>query len=331
MNDPNYGDKKQVIETQLMNTGMVAAIGNSTGPLTVIWNNTSGYDWPGKDPASDSKFAGCGVSEGFGKAVGWQVLAGRDFSAMFATDSAESIIINEAAAKYMRLKDPVGTRLSDLDNTGKIKWTKTIIGVVKDLVMESPYEPVRPTLYFYTEYGDILHLKLNPAVSASVAIPKIKAVVESILPTAIFDYKFVDEEYAYKFSQEVRIGKLSSVFAVIAIFISCLGLFGLASFVAEQRTKEIGIRKVMGASVSNLWQLLSKDFVVLVIISCFIAVPIGYYMMNNWLQQYQYRTNLPWWIFALTCMTAILITLITVSFQSVRAAKMNPVKSLRSE
>ena len=331
MNDPNYEDKKQVIETQLMNTGMVAAIGNSTGPLTAIWNNTGGYDWPGKDPAADSKFAGCGVSEGFGKAVGWQIVAGRDFSKMFATDSSESIIINEAAAKYMRLKDPVGIKLTDLDNSGKIKWTKTIIGVVKDLVMESPYEPVRPTLYFYSMYGSMLHLKLNPSVSASVAIPKIKAVVESVLPTALFDYKFVDEEYARKFSQEVRIGKLSGVFAVIAIFISCLGLFGLASFVAEQRTKEIGIRKVMGASVSNLWQLLSKDFVVLVVISCFIAIPIGYYMMNNWLQQYNYRTNLPWWIFALTCVAAIVITLITVSFQSVRAAKMNPVKSLRSE
>jgi len=250
--------------------------------------------------------------------------AGRDFSAMFATDSSQSIIINEAAAKYIHLKDPVGIKLTDLDNTGKIKWTKTIIGIVKDLVMESPYEPVRPTLYFYSVYGSMLHLKLSPAVSASVAIPKIKAVVESVLPTALFDYKFVDEEYARKFIQEVRVGKLSGVFAVIAIFISCLGLFGLASFVAEQRTKEIGIRKVMGASVLNLWQLLSKDFIVLVVISCFIAMPIGYYIMNNWLQQYKYRTNLPWWIFALTCVAAIVITLITVSFQSIRAAKMNP-------
>jgi putative ABC transport system permease protein len=331
MSDPNYQNKKKVIETQLMNTGMVAAIGNSTGPLTAIWNNTGGYDWPGKDPAADSKFAGCGVSEGFGKAVGWQIVSGRDFSPMFATDSSESIIINEAAARYMHLKDPIGIKLTDLDNTGKVKWTKSIIGVAKDLVMESPYDPVRPTLYSYSRHGNILHLKLNPLVSASVAIPKIKAVVESVLPTAIFDYKFIDEEYARKFSQEVRIGKLSGVFAVIAIFISCLGLFGLASFVAEQRTKEIGIRKVMGASVSYLWQLLSKDFVVLVVISCFIAMPIGYYMLNNWLQQYNYRTNLPWWIFALTCLAAIVITLITVSFQSIRAAKMNPVKSLRSQ
>ena len=331
MNDPNYEEKKLVIETQLMNTGMVAAIGNSSGPLTAIWNNTGGYVWPGKDPADDSKFAGCGVNEGFGKAVGWQVVAGRDFSKFFATDSSESIIINEAAAKYMHLKDPVGIKLTDLDNAGKVKWTKTIIGVVRDLVMESPYDPVRPTLYSYSRYGSMLHLKLNPSVSASVAIPKIKAVVESVLPTALFDYKFVDEEYGRKFNQEIRIGKLSGVFAVIAIFISCLGLFGLASFVAEQRTKEIGIRKVMGASVSNLWQLLSKDFVVLVVISCFIAIPIGYYIMNNWLQEYNYRTNLPWWIFALTCAAAIVITLITVSFQSIRAATMNPVKSLRSQ
>jgi putative ABC transport system permease protein len=331
MNDPNYAGKRQVLETQLINTGMVAAIGNSTGPLTAIWNNTGGYDWPGKDPADDSKFAGCGVSPGFGKAVGWQIIAGRDFSTMLATDSSESIIINEAAAKYMHLKNPVGIKLTDLDNAGKVKWSKTIIGIVKDLVMESPYEPVRPTLYSYSLNGSMLHLKLNPSVSASVAIPAIKKVVESVLPTALFDYKFVDEEYARKFNQEVRIGKLSGVFAAIAIFISCLGLFGLALFIAEQRTKEIGIRKTMGASVSNLWQLLSRDFVVLVIIACFIAMPVGYYMMNNWLQQYNYRTNLPWWIFALTGVAAIVITLITVSFQSVRAAKMNPVKSLRSQ
>jgi ABC-type antimicrobial peptide transport system permease subunit len=147
----------------------------------------------------------------------------------------------------------------------------------------------------------------------------------------LFDYEFVDEEYALKFGQEERIGKLAGIFSVLAIFISCLGLFGLASYVAEQRTKEIGIRKVMGASVSSLWQMLSKDFVVLVLISCFLAMPVGYYVMDGWLQKYEYRVELSWWIFAATTVAALVITLLTVSYQAVKAALMNPVKSLRSE
>ena len=142
-----------------------------------------------------------------------------------------------------------------------------------------------------------MHIRINPAVSASTALPKIRQAIEKIAPTALFDYKFVDEEYANKFSQEERIGKLSGVFSILAIFISCLGIFGMASFVASQRTKEIGIRKVLGASVTNLWRMLSKDFVILVLISCFIAIPIGYYLMNDWLEKFNYRTEIPWWIF----------------------------------
>jgi ABC-type antimicrobial peptide transport system permease subunit len=146
-----------------------------------------------------------------------------------------------------------------------------------------------------------------------------------------FDYYFADEQYARKFSSEVRIGKLSTVFAALAIFISCLGLFGLASFVAEQRTKEIGIRKIVGASTYSLWQMLSKDFVVLVVIACVIAIPVAYYYLTGWLQQYEYRTQISWWVFAVTGAGALLVTLLTVSYQAIRAAMMNPVKSLRSE
>lgn len=150
-------------------------------------------------------------------------------------------------------------------------------------------------------------------------------------PAAPFEYKFVDEEYARKFGNEERVGRLASFFAILAILISCLGIFGLASFVAEQRTKEIGVRKVMGASVVNLWGMLSKDFVVLVIISFFIAMPTAYYFMNNWLQKYEYRTGIAWWIFAASGIGALLITLLTVSYQSIKAALANPVNSLRSE
>jgi len=162
-------------------------------------------------------------------------------------------------------------------------------------------------------------------------MPKIEAVLKQLVPTASFNYKFVDQEYGHKFAQEERIGKLATVFAVLAILISCLGLFGLVSFVAEQRTKEIGIRKILGATVANLWQMLSKDFVVLVLISCFIAGPIAWYFMNQWLQKYNYHTEISWWIFASSGAGALIITLLTVSFQAIKAALMDPVKSLRSE
>jgi len=332
MNDPGYKGKQDVLRTELMRTGVVSEVATSSSPLTAVNNITNGYQWLEKDPNLDAEFAICNVTRDFGKTVGWELVAGRDFSNEFSRDSLNAIIVNEAAVNYMGLKNPVGQEFTDVDEFGNEKWTRTIIGVVKDLVMESPYEPVRQTLYYFNDNASRqLQIKINPAVSASVALPKIEAVLSKVVPSALFDYKFVDEEYARKFSQEERIGKLSGIFALLAIFISCLGLFGLASYVAEQRTKEIGIRKVMGATVSNLWQMLSKDFVVLVVISCFIAIPMAYYFMNSWLQKYQYRTEISWWIFLVTSIVALMITLLTVSFQAVKAALMNPVNSLRSE
>ena len=206
------------------------------------------------------------------------------------------------------------------------------LGVVKDMIKASPFEPTYPSIIFLSEEEPHwLFIKINPQVSASEALSKIEAVFKELVPSAPFNYRFVDEEYAAKFVAEERIGKLAAVFAVLAIFISCLGLFGLASYVAEQRTKEIGIRKVLGASVAQLWQLLSKDFVILVIISCLIAIPIAYYFLHKWLQNYEYRTELSWWVFVAAGMGALFITLTTVSFQSIKAALANPVDSLRSE
>jgi ABC-type antimicrobial peptide transport system permease subunit len=176
-----------------------------------------------------------------------------------------------------------------------------------------------------------MHVKLRPDVSAPEAISKIEGVLKKIVPSALFDYNFVDEQYDWKFAQEQRIGKLSGFFAVLAIFISGLGLFGLASFVAEQRTKEIGIRKVVGASVFSLWRLLSKDFVFLVMISCVLSIPVAYYYMDGWLQRYQYHTEITWGVFVIAIGTAVILTLLTVSFQAIKAALANPVKSLRSE
>ncbi len=329
LQDPNFQGKQEITRSLLQKTGVVEDVAYSQSPLTAIYTNSGGFTWEGRDPNVDNDFALCRISHSYGKTVGWHLIDGRDFSSAFLTDSS-AIIINEAAAKYMKLQNPVGEFITHESSPEKFK----IIGVVKDLIMQSPYEPVKQSFFIlnrrWQELGQV-NIKLKPTAVANTAIPKIEAVFKDIVPTAPFDYKFVDEEYAVKFSQEQRIGKLSSFFAILAIFISCLGLFGLASFVAEQRTKEIGIRKVVGASVFNLWQLLSKDFIVLVIVSCFIAIPIAYYYMNEWLQKYQYRTTISWWIFAASMGGALLITLLTVSFQAIKAAIANPVKSLRTE
>lgn len=332
LNDPNYKGKEQVIKTELLRTGMVSKVATSSSELTGINAFGSGFEWKGKNPNRDVEFIFCNVSPDFGKTVGWELVAGRDFSRDFATDTTEAIIISEAAASSMGLENPVGEQLVAVDEFGHPEWSKTIIGVVKDIIMESPYEPAKPTLYYFNEHAaHVLHIRINPEVSAPTALSTIEATLGKIVPTASFDYMFVDEEYGQKFSQEIRLGKLSGIFAALAIFISCLGLFGLASFVAEQRTKEIGIRKVVGASVFNLWKMLSTDFVVLVIISCGIAIPIAYYFLSKWLQQYEYRTEIPWWIWVSTIVAALVITLLTVSYQTLKAAFTNPVQSLKSE
>lgn len=219
---------------------------------------------------------------------------------------------------------------------GKIvKWNDRefkIIGVVKDLLMESPFKAVKQTTYML-DYENVnwIDLKLSSKYSFSESIAKAEMVFKKFLPNVPFDYEFADQTHAGKFASEERIGTLSGIFAALAVFISCLGLFGLASFVAEQRTKEIGIRKVLGASVMGLWQMLSKDFVLLVMISCAIAIPVAYYLLDNWLQSYEYRTEISWLTFMIPVLGAVSITLATVSYQAIKAAMMNPVKSLRSE
>ncbi|HEX6847070.1 MAG TPA: FtsX-like permease family protein, partial [Chitinophagaceae bacterium] len=193
--------------------------------------------------------------------------------------------------------------------------------------------PVRPTLYHIEADTNMWNtiLRLNPAQSAQQSISKIEQVWKKYVPEVPFDYKFVDEEFGRKFLDEERLGKLASYLGVLAIFISCLGLFGMASFVAEQRTKEIGIRKVLGASVTNLWGLLSKEFLLLVIISCIIAAPVAYLWARDWLTNYDYRIEIKWIVFVMAALAALAITLLTVSFQAIKAAVSNPVKSLRTE
>jgi predicted permease len=328
-NDPNYDGKLETLRNELLNSGVVTDMVTSTSPLTAVWNNIGGFNWKGKDPEMPSDFSVTNVSPDFGKMVGWEFKDGRDFSRDLITDSS-SIVINETAANYLGLKNPVGEMITTTYDAQS--WQ--IIGVIKDMIMTSPYEPEKRAFFFlHNRYSQPtqIHIKIKPTESAAVAIPKIESVFKKIVPSASFDYKFVDDEYAEKFSQEMRIGKLATVFATLAIIISCLGLFGLASYVAEQRTKEIGVRKVLGASVFNLWKMLSKDFVVLVMIAVIISIPIATYFMNNWLLSFNYRTDISPWVFALAGSGALLITLLTVSYQSIKAAKGNPVKSLRSE
>lgn len=332
MNDPAIKQKVQTLKTELLNSGAVHGVALSSSPLTELWNITGGYNWPGKDPNMEGEFAMCLVDQNYGKTINWKIIEGRDFSEDIASDTIDAIIVNRAAAKYMGLDDPIGQQLIDLDEYGAFKWSKTIIGVVDDVVMSSPYEPVLQTIYYYRpEMFAHLQMRIHPTQSATEALPKIKSVFDKVVPATLFEYSFVDEEYGQKFSQEERIGKLAGVFSFLAIVISCLGLFGLASFVAEQRTKEIGIRKVMGASVTTLWKMLTKDFALLVVIACVIAGPIGYRLMTSWLEKFEYRTEISVWVFVVTCVSAIVITLITVSYQSIKAATMNPVNSLRTE
>ncbi len=330
MTSPDFHGKYDVLRTALLNTGAVTEIAESSGPPTDVWNSNGGFDWQGKDPAFIAEFATMTVTPGYGKTVGWQFVKGKDFVEGVDSDSS-GFVLNEAAAALLSFENPIGEVIRWNSPYGTNASSFTVIGVIKDMVMKSPYSEVQPTVFYLGDNRNWINIRINPQTSVSDAVAKIEIVFKKLIPAVPFDYKFADEEYALKFAAEKRIGKLASVFSVLAIVISCLGLFGLASFVAEQRTKEIGIRKVVGASVYQLWSVLSKDFVILVLISSFIASPLAYYYVNNWLQQYQYRTEISWWFFGITTLGILMITLLTVSFQAIKAAMMNPVKSLRSE
>jgi putative ABC transport system permease protein len=328
MNTPELQSANyETLRNELLNTGAVENLCKSNSPVTQTWSNQIGFNWEGKDPKAEPLFGMNSVSIDYGKTVGMKLKAGRDFSRNFKSDST-AVILNEAAAKIIGFKDPVGKFIQWNDDK---KTPTKIIGVVQDMISGSPFKPERPAFYYLSGWYNIYTVRLKTSSSASAALEKVGTVFKKINPGSPFEYTFVDEDFGRKFASEERIGKLATFFAILAIFISCLGLFGLASFVAEQRTKEIGVRKVLGASVFDLWKLLSKDFVFLVLIACLVAVPISYYYLDNWLQKYEYRTQISWWIFGISALGALTITLLTVSYQAIRAALSNPVKSLRTE
>ena len=322
----DYEGKYNLLKNELKNRNAIVEMAESSSPLTAAFNSNDGFSWDGKDPSFNAEFANFYITHDYGRTVDWEIIEGRDFSREFTSDST-AYVINEAAVKYMGLENPIGKI---------IKWSNSehkIIGVVKNMLSESPYELVKHAIYMidYVYNTNYIILKLNPDKSASESLTIIEDVFTEFVPEVPFEYEFVNQNYAKKFAEMERIGKLSGIFSLLAIFISCLGLIGLTSFMAEQRTKEIGIRKVLGASLMNIWAMLSKDFMGLVLISVLIATPIAWYFMSQWLQSYTYRTEISWWIFAIAGMAAFLITVLIISYQAIRAAISDPIKSLRTE
>ena len=315
------------IRRELQQTGAITDLAVSSSPVTRITNSNGGMSWRGKPAGISIDFPLMNVTFDFGKTIDWQLIAGRDFSRDFATTDSSAFVINEAAARLLGFKNPVGEDLTYNDGV-----SFKIIGVVKDFVIESPYAAVRPTLFRLERNGGrIINIRLNPQAAPQQALATIAGVLKKYSPALPFDYHFVDDDYAKKYADEANTGHLATVFAILAIFISCLGMFGLASFFAEQRTREIGVRKVLGASVFTVWRLLSTDFVLLVVLAGCLAIPLAWYGMHRWLQQYTYRATLSWWIFATAGLGVLVLALLTVSVQTIRAAVANPVKALRAE
>jgi predicted permease len=312
------------LRTSLLNTGVVAGVANASTLLTAFYENNF-MEWPGMTEAQKSiSFRDIAVNADFGPTIGWTVVQGRDFSRDYRTDSTAAIV-NEEGARALGFNNPIGKTF----RLGNTAWT--IIGVTKDMISNSPYGKVQPAVFLGHGGHAVDIIRIRPGTPIRTALTAIEAVYKQFNPASPFIYHFNDDEYAQKFVTETRIGNLASAFSGLATLISCLGLFGLASFVAEQRKKEIGIRKVLGAGVANLWALLSGDFLKLIVLSMAIAMPLIGLVMNKWLQNYQIHTYLSPWIFVLAGAGMLLITICTVSFQALKAALTNPVKSLRTE
>ncbi|MBC9915627.1 ABC transporter permease [Chitinophaga varians] len=311
-------------ETLLRTPGIQAVCGIANN-FTDAAASTNSVNWTGKDPNSSVEFTQLSVSYDFTKTAGIDLLSGRDFSPAYGTDSG-SYMINEAAARTMGLKNPENEKLSLWGKEGKI------IGVVKDFHIKSLHTAIQPMIIWLgAASGHDNILVRFKAGETKQAIAGMEDAWNAFNPGIPITYSFVDAEYGKLYEGEIMVGKLSNYFAIIAIFISCLGLLALSSFMAEQRTKEIGVRKVLGASVQHVVMLLSKDFLKLVIIAIILSTPLAWYVMSQWLHNFAYAVHVEWWIFIVAGMLALTIALLTISYQSIKAALMNPVKSLRAE
>jgi putative ABC transport system permease protein len=313
------------LKNDLLASGLVTSVTKSSSPITDNWSFNSIDHWPGHHGDKNLAVATIGVTDkDYFATMGMQLLKGRNFE---GPGDSLNVIINEEAAKQMGLKEPLN-QLITWDTYTKAR----IIGIAKNAIMGSPFDDARPMLFAYNpRWSNIISYRISPSVSMQEALQKLAPIFARYNPSFPYFYKFADQEYAAKFKLETLAGKLAAIFAVLTIFISCLGLFGLAAFTAEQRTKEIGIRKVLGASVLQLWLMLSKEFMLLVALSAMIAIPVAAYFLNDWLADYSYRVDLKPGVFVGVTIAALMISILTVSFQSIRAAIMNPVKSLKEE
>jgi putative ABC transport system permease protein len=313
------------IKNDLISTGYVENAAVSLHDALHVYSYGDGYTWEGQIPGSKIKVHSNVVSPEYISTMGMKLLEGRDFYQNQPDGS--SVIINETLAKLMGKEGKVG---SIIVSYGQYKLT--VVGIIKNFIYNDVYGASDPLLFTCnTGYPTVMAIRFKPNANLSAALEKTGDVLKADNPGYPFEYKFADKDFDQIFSAETLIGKLAGIFAILAVFISCLGLFGLAAYTAERRTKEIGIRKVLGASVPQLTRLLAREFVQLVTLSCLIAFPVAWWFMNNWLDGYAYRTTISWWMFAFAGIMALIIALITVGFQSIRAALTNPVKSLRTE
>jgi ABC-type antimicrobial peptide transport system permease subunit len=316
----------ELIRQDLLNSGTAISVSRSSEAMTKGWSDTEGVNWQGKDPAERITFGLHYTDAGWTKTVGTSIKEGRDIDIYTYPTDSTAVLLNETAVKMMNFEYPVGETVS-IDGRD---WR--VVGVVKDFILRSPYESVEPMIiggpagYFY-----VMHVKLNGHNRMSDNLAQTEQIFRQYNPGFPFEYQFVDEEYALKFGEEQKMGTLATWFAGLTIFISCLGLFALVAYMAETRRKEIGIRKVLGASVSSIVILLSKEFLILVTISIVIASPVAWWAMNQWLVTYPYRTYIPWWLFIVVGCISLCIALLTVGFQAIKAAMENPVKAIKSE
>jgi putative ABC transport system permease protein len=316
-----------LVRQELMRSGVATQVCKTSSPITDNYSDTWGFVWQGKDPNDKTDFLMVCADRSLAATMGLQVVKGRDFDPdHYLTDSV-GIILNERAVKAMHFKEPIGQDILDDDVHFHV------IGVVKDFIIESPYEPIGPMVVRGAHHGwfSVINMRLNHKNLTDDNLKKAEAIFKRYNPEYPFEYHFVDEDYARKFDEEKRTGTLAGLFAGLTVFISCLGLFGLATYTAENRVKEIGVRKVLGASVAGIAALLSKDFLQLVLLSFLFAAPVAWLAMYKWLQGYPYRVAIEWWVFALAAGLSVGIAVVTVSYQAIRAATANPARSLRSE
>jgi putative ABC transport system permease protein len=319
----------ELIKRDLISSGAATAVTKSYSPITRQWNEGDGFQWQGSTEADKkTDFVWFGSDADFVKTVGVKLTAGRDIDVYNYPTDTMAMLLNEAAVKAMGLKHPVGQTITFTPD-GR-QWH--VVGVVKDFILTSPYEKISPMMIVGpSQFFQVVHIRLNPNNSTAVDLANAEEIFKKYNPQYPFDYYFADEYYARKFADEQRTETFVKLFATLTIFISCLGLFGLATYMAENRVKEIGVRKVLGASAVNIALLLSTDFLKLIILAVIIASPIAYITMSKWLSNFQYRTTIHWWIFIISGLLAIIVALVTISAQAIKAAVANPINSLRTE